>query len=244
MFVFFHPSDWAAGNGTSKQLFFYVKLPLSDSCRRITRLQCALLRWWRAVSWTRRRRRPHPATSLRPKIAIWPRSCATLSRSMPSLLVSSAPEGSLGGMGYYSLFHCVASAVDCLSVEFLWKFNKHDQSQILSLICNWVQFIWNQTWKKDAPLGSTMTLDCNLESSPSALHFWSREGVTVLHNATKYISIQIGPQLVGKKIELISIFVPWKNFFVFHYQDFSRKFCVHPSSPCHVSVLFVWSEIT
>ena len=37
-----------------------------------------------------------------------------------------------------------------------------------------------------APLGSSVTLDCHLESSPSALHFWSREGGTVLHNATKY----------------------------------------------------------
>ena len=38
------------------------RLPWSDCCRRRTRLQCALHRWWQAVRWTRRRCRPRPAT--------------------------------------------------------------------------------------------------------------------------------------------------------------------------------------
>ena len=37
-----------------------------------------------------------------------------------------------------------------------------------------------------APEGSTVTLDCYLESSPSALHFWNRDDGIVLHEANKY----------------------------------------------------------
>lgn len=38
-----------------------------------------------------------------------------------------------------------------------------------------------------APLGSTVSLDCQIESSPTALHFWSRSDGTVLHEASKYL---------------------------------------------------------
>jgi hypothetical protein len=47
-----------------------------------------------------------------------------------------------------------------------------------------------------APLGSTVSLDCTIESSPSALHFWSRSDGTDLHEAAKYLmqsSSSIGP---------------------------------------------------
>jgi len=36
------------------------------------------------------------------------------------------------------------------------------------------------------PLGSTVVLDCHLESSPLALHFWNREDGLVLHESAKY----------------------------------------------------------
>nr|CAH0103261.1 unnamed protein product [Daphnia galeata] len=47
-----------------------------------------------------------------------------------------------------------------------------------------------------APLGSTVSLDCTIESSPAALHFWSRSDGTDLHEAAKYLmqsSSSIGP---------------------------------------------------
>ncbi|XP_046457264.1 neurotrimin-like isoform X1 [Daphnia pulex] len=47
-----------------------------------------------------------------------------------------------------------------------------------------------------APLGSTVSLDCTIESSPSALHFWSRSDGTDLHEAAKYLmqsSSSVGP---------------------------------------------------
>ena len=36
------------------------------------------------------------------------------------------------------------------------------------------------------PVGSTVMLDCHLESSPLALHFWNREDGLVLHESAKY----------------------------------------------------------
>lgn len=36
------------------------------------------------------------------------------------------------------------------------------------------------------PIGSTVMLDCHLESSPLALHFWNREDGLVLHESAKY----------------------------------------------------------
>ena len=36
------------------------------------------------------------------------------------------------------------------------------------------------------PLGSTVSLDCHLEASPLALHFWNREDGLVLHESAKY----------------------------------------------------------
>lgn len=38
-----------------------------------------------------------------------------------------------------------------------------------------------------APLGSTVSLDCSIESSPMALHFWTRSDGSVLHEASKYL---------------------------------------------------------
>lgn len=50
-----------------------------------------------------------------------------------------------------------------------------------------------------APIGSTVSLDCAIESSPAALHFWSRSDGTVLHEASKYVmqsSSSTGPVIV------------------------------------------------
>ena len=38
-----------------------------------------------------------------------------------------------------------------------------------------------------APLGSVVSLDCAIESSPTALHFWSRGDGVVLHEVSKYL---------------------------------------------------------
>ena len=57
-----------------------------------------------------------------------------------------------------------------------------------------------------APLGSTVSLDCTIESSPTGLHFWSRSDDTVLHEAAKYImqsSSSAGPSAVGNKLTII-----------------------------------------
>ena len=89
----------------------------------------------------------------------------------------------------------------------------------VNLICAWVSFFfcfvflllflcwwpWRSTVPPSvtlhqqligAPLGSTVSLDCTIESSPAALHFWSRSDGTDLHEAAKYLmqsSSSIGP---------------------------------------------------
>ena len=63
-----------------------------------------------------------------------------------------------------------------------------------------------------APLGSVVSLDCTIESSPTALHFWSRGGddAMVLHEVSKYLMQSNSPATTT--LAAASSTAPWPSF--------------------------------